>query len=327
MLSATKEIEELKDFLKAIEEGSVSLQELTTRFLQLRKKQALTWARIPRISAREEEKERSIFEGPSQKLSFDGYGQSQAPGSGLCGGGRGGSSAGGAGANNSKLIAIDALSYLKKVKDTFQSQKHKYIIFLDVMTDFKAKRIDTVGVIARVKFLFKWHPRLIHGFNTFLPNGYEITLRDEDAVPKKTTEIEEAISFVNKIKARFQNDDHVYKSFLDLLNMYRKERKGINEVYHEVAVLFNDNLDLLDEFTRFLPNSFGKGFAFCEKVKERVRSPADYRELLKCLHIYSTGVLTKNELQSLVAELLGKYPDLVEGFNELLERYELVGKS
>lgn len=36
------------------------------------------------------------------------------------------------------------------------------------------------------------------------------------------------------MQKRFQNDDHVYKSFLDILNMYRKEHKGINEVYHEV---------------------------------------------------------------------------------------------
>ncbi|PHU25810.1 hypothetical protein BC332_04142 [Capsicum chinense] len=124
------------------------------------------------------------------------YGQSQAPGSGLGGGGRGGSSVGEAGANNPKLTAIDALSYLKEVKGTFQSQKHKYSIFLDVLRDFKATRIDTVGVIARVKFLFKGQLRLILGFNTFLPNGYEITLRDEDRSPKKTTEFEEAISFV-----------------------------------------------------------------------------------------------------------------------------------
>ncbi|KAF3622535.1 putative paired amphipathic helix protein Sin3-like 1-like [Capsicum annuum] len=313
------------------------------------------------------------FKRPTTSSIGESYGQSQAPGSGLGGGGGGGSSAGGAGANNPKLTAVDALSYLKEVKGTFQSQKYKYNIFLDVLRDFKAKRIDTVGVMARVKFLFKGHPRLILGFNTFLPNGYEITLRDEDESPKKTTEFEEAISFVNKIKARFQSDVHVYKSFLDLLNMYRKERKGINEVYHEVAVLFNDHPDLLDEFSRFLPRtsgtaenrdrrthdedykepdnenkgdqskqrqtdkmkylpevedvlkySCGKGFTFCEKVKERVGSPTDYQEFLKCFHIYSTGVISGNELQSLVAELLVKYPDLVEGFNELLECYERV---
>lgn len=56
-----------------------------------------------------------------------------------------------------------------------------------------------MGVIARVKELFKGHNNLIIGFNTFLPKGYEITL-DEDEVPPKKVEFEEAISFVNKIK-------------------------------------------------------------------------------------------------------------------------------
>lgn len=39
------------------------------------------------------------------------------------------------------------------------------------------------------------------------------------------------ILFVQK---RFEHDEHVYKSFLDILNMYRKENKDINEVYAEV---------------------------------------------------------------------------------------------
>lgn len=64
-------------------------------------------------------------------------------------------------------------------------------------------RTDTVGVIARVKELFKGHNNLIFGFNTFLPKGYEITLDDDEAPPqKKTVEFQEAISFVNKIKVK-----------------------------------------------------------------------------------------------------------------------------
>lgn len=39
------------------------------------------------------------------------------------------------------------------------------------------------------------------------------------------------------MQKRFQNDEHVYKSFLDILNMYRKEHKDINEVYSEVICL------------------------------------------------------------------------------------------
>ena len=36
------------------------------------------------------------------------------------------------------------------------------------------------------------------------------------------------------LQKRFQSDEHVYKSFLDILNMYRKEHKDINAVYDEV---------------------------------------------------------------------------------------------
>lgn len=63
-------------------------------------------------------------------------------------------------------------------------------------------RVDTAGVIQRVKDLFKGHRDLILGFNTFLPKGYEITLPLDDEQPphKKPVEFEEAISFVNKIK-------------------------------------------------------------------------------------------------------------------------------
>lgn len=132
-------------------------------------------------------------------------------------------------------------------------------------------RIDTVGVIARVKQLFKGHRDLILGFNTFLPKGYAITCPLEDETPpqkKKPVQFEEAINFVGKIKViksriltyfdvisfhfpalyvdflfsflymqtRFEGDNHVYKSFLEILNLYRKENKSISEVYREVCL-------------------------------------------------------------------------------------------
>ena len=44
------------------------------------------------------------------------------------------------------------------------------------MKDFKSSKVDTYGVIERVKTLFKGHQHLILGFNTFLPDGYKIEL-------------------------------------------------------------------------------------------------------------------------------------------------------
>ncbi|KAK9272549.1 hypothetical protein L1049_002922 [Liquidambar formosana] len=388
----------------------------------------------------------SQFKRPVCATRAEAYGQPQIPGGG--------------GAAAQKLTTNDALTYLKEVKDMFQDQREKYDQFLEVMKDFKAQRTDTAGVILRVKELFKGHNNLILGFNTFLPKGYEITLAEDETPPKKTVEFDEAINFVNKIKKRFQNDEQVYKRFLDILNMYRKEHKGITEVYQEVAALFDDHPDLLEEFTRFLPdtsatpstqhvpygrNSFqryderssamptlrqmhtdkqrcrrdriinshadrdlsvdrpdldddkamlkvhkeqrkraekenrdrrtrdqddrepehdigrdfnlqrlpekrkpsrkvegfgvnpnmaseddknalksmyNQEFNFCEKVKERLCNSDDYQAFLKCLNIYSTEIITRSELQSLVADLLGKYPDLMDGFNEFLEHCE-----
>ncbi|KAD4385892.1 hypothetical protein E3N88_26061 [Mikania micrantha] len=46
---------------------------------------------------------------------------------------------------------------------------------------------------------------------------------------------------------RFQNDDHVYKFVLNILNMYRKENKGINEVYLQTFALEDKLQKILSE--------------------------------------------------------------------------------
>lgn len=70
------------------------------------------------------------------------------------------------------------------------------------LCSFLVHRIDTTGVIARVKELFKGHRELILGFNTFLPKGHEIRDENEPNPIKKPVEFEEAINFVNKIKVK-----------------------------------------------------------------------------------------------------------------------------
>ena len=112
-----------------------------------------------------------------------------------------------------------------------------------------ARRIDTLGVIERVKVLFDGHRDLILGFNTFLPRGYEIRMDDEvprvhhpgmqvgvpQPIPQPPPhrgpiEFDQAINYVNKIKMRFAREERVYKAFLEILNTYRKGLKTINHV-------------------------------------------------------------------------------------------------
>jgi histone deacetylase complex regulatory component SIN3 len=88
--------------------------------------------------------------------------------------------------------------------------------------------------------------------------------RQPSRPPEKKQQIDfnQAIQFVNKIKARFTEDAEVYKRFLEILQTYSKDNRnqsfGIKEVYEQVAELFKDQPDLLSEFTHFLPDQTGQ---------------------------------------------------------------------
>uniref|UniRef100_A0A8C2BJ30 Paired amphipathic helix protein Sin3a n=1 Tax=Cyprinus carpio TaxID=7962 RepID=A0A8C2BJ30_CYPCA len=189
----------------------------------------------------------------------------------------------------------DALSYLDQVKLQFGSHPQVYNDFLDIMKEFKSQSIDTPGVISRVSQLFKGHPDLIMGFNTFLPPGYKIEVQTNDLVNVTTpgqihhitphgisnnqpVEFNHAISYVNKIKNRFQGQPNIYKSFLEILHKYQKEQRNAKEaggsytpalteqeVYAEVAQLFKNQEDLLSEFGQFLPDANSSVVSLIEK--------------------------------------------------------------
>ncbi|XP_026540908.1 paired amphipathic helix protein Sin3a [Notechis scutatus] len=65
------------------------------------------------------------------------------------------------------------------VSETMQSATG---IQYSVTPSYQVKSIDTPGVISRVSQLFKGHPDLIMGFNTFLPPGYKIEVQTNDMV-------------------------------------------------------------------------------------------------------------------------------------------------
>lgn len=70
-------------------------------------------------------------------------------------------------------------------------------------------RIDTPGVIERVSALFRGHPALISGFNTFLPPGYRIECSVDEqernlikvTTPSGTTTINESEPLVLKVES------------------------------------------------------------------------------------------------------------------------------
>ncbi|KFZ12049.1 hypothetical protein V501_04409 [Pseudogymnoascus sp. VKM F-4519 (FW-2642)] len=81
-------------------------------------------------------------------------------------------------------------------------------------------------------------------------------------------EFNHAISYVNKIKNRFQDKPEIYKQFLEILQTYQRESKPIQDVYAQVTTLFGTAPDLLEDFKQFLPESAAQAKAAAAKAAE-----------------------------------------------------------
>ncbi|KAK8643542.1 hypothetical protein V6N13_012833 [Hibiscus sabdariffa] len=187
-----------------------------------------------------------------------------------------------------------ALEFLDTVKQRFHEKMEKYYDFVQVIKDFKNQRTDTDGFVATVKELFEGQRDLILGFNIFLPQGFRIPLPpgDKRVQPTEKEHYLKITNFMSKVKAKFQGDDHVYQSFLDII--LRKENNSVStaEVHQQVAALFEDHPDLVLEFTSLLSGS-NRYASSGRNTKSRDRSsaipsmhdvPADKKDTTTTLH-------------------------------------------
>ncbi|KAI0687713.1 hypothetical protein BC835DRAFT_1376116 [Cytidiella melzeri] len=203
---------------------------------------------------------------------------------------------------NRPLDVSDALGYLDRVKAQFVEQSEVYNHFLDIMKDFKSQIIDTPGVIDRVSSLFRGHPILIQGFNTFLPAGYRIDCvwdDDGDYITVTTPSgirrqaIGEPLSMAEPMQQ------------LGAPNlMYTQRRAGEEPSKHQ-----------LDD-----------ALSYVHKVKSRYKDsqPAKYAKFLKILNPIPTAssVLTEEDVLAEVSKLFKDDEEIVTGFRQfLLDRH------
>jgi len=141
----------------------------------------------------------------------------------------------------------EAIAYVEAVKNEFQDEIEKYDEFLNVMMDFKALRIDTSGVIARLKDLFKGHRNLILGFNIFVPKGSEL---DYGIDPFGV--LEEAKAYVNAVKVEFEYEREKYDEFVKVIKDCKAERIDTKGLATRVKELFKGHTNLMLGFNTFL---------------------------------------------------------------------------
>ncbi|KAK9393848.1 paired amphipathic helix protein Sin3a [Crotalus adamanteus] len=247
-----------------------------------------------------------------------------------------------------RLKVEDALSYLDQVKLQFGSQPQVYNDFLDIMKEFKSQSIDTPGVISRVSQLFKGHPDLIMGFNTFLPPGYKIEVQTNDMPtvsnrsPRRSpsTRLNPRHNLLPpqrsqhrsrhpaKISKPSQLQAHTPTSQQAPPIPYASPRSPPVQPHTPVTISLGTTPSLQNN----QPVEFNHAINYVNKIKNRFQGQPDiYKAFLEILHTYQkeqrnakeaggnyTPALTEQEVYAQVARLFKNQEDLLSEFGQFL---------
>uniref|UniRef100_A0A8C4I3A4 Paired amphipathic helix protein Sin3a n=1 Tax=Dicentrarchus labrax TaxID=13489 RepID=A0A8C4I3A4_DICLA len=247
-----------------------------------------------------------------------------------------------------RLKVEDALSYLDQVKLQFGNQPQVYNDFLDIMKEFKSQSIDTPGVINRVSQLFKGHPDLIMGFNTFLPPGYKIEVQTNDLVNVTTpgqihyiTPHGISVQNIPVSGASSQPVSHPQHQSLPQspahtptsqpnpsIPSYASPRSPSVQSHTPVSSTPSGGPPLQNN----QPVEFNHAINYVNKIKNRFQGQPDiYKAFLEILHTYQkeqrnakeaggnyTPALTEQEVYTQVARLFKNQEDLLSEFGQFL---------
>ncbi|KAG2312962.1 hypothetical protein Bca52824_024519 [Brassica carinata] len=131
----------------------------------------------------------------------------------------------------------DVREYLQIVMNKFPDNREIYDKITKLLKDLRLARVRSTynDVISKVSRLFKGHKDLLL-----------------DQTQRRKPEFRDAVEFLNKVKERLK-DEHAYKSFTEILQMFKENKKTITEVHHEVLYALRDHQDLRVDFAAFLP--------------------------------------------------------------------------
>lgn len=204
------------------------------------------------------------------------------------------------------LNVKDALSYLDQVKIQFFNQADVYNNFLDIMKDFKSQAIDTPGVIDRVSTLFRGHPNLIQGFNTFLPPGYRIecSLDPSDPNPIRVTT---PTGTTTTTKSDWQSEDF---QAADIASQQQAQHQQQQQQAQgqPPSGQGDGNTDQMNH-----------AITYVNKIKTRFANQPDiYKQFLEILQTYQREQKPIAEVYEQVTSLFSSSPDLLDDFKQFL---------
>ena len=168
-----------------------------------------------------------------------------------------------------------AIKFVNKIKKRFTSDTDVYKKFLEILQNYSKMQRSPYGikeVYAKVSDLFKDQPDLLQEFKHFLPD----VRGDANAVDSAQTAQSKASKKSQQAKRA------------------ASKRKAKKEREKEKA----------QQVTPALTKS-EKGFF--QTIKQALKNDELYHEILKCLHLYTEDLISRDEMLTLLEELFGRH--------------------
>ncbi|XP_010501575.1 PREDICTED: paired amphipathic helix protein Sin3-like 5 [Camelina sativa] len=242
-----------------------------------------------------------------------------------------------------KPTNVDAISYVRSVREAFHDEPAKYREFIMLMKDYN-RGVGLNSVIAKVEELLKDHRNLLLGFSIFLPDGATITIPPEADKARSTpsTPIKEDLdSYLTAVKEAFHDDPRKYDVFSKVLcyiiqhGLLSISGGGIESLEH----LLKDHQNLLLRLNNFIPaetqrilhqraesddNKRKRIAGFIGKLKARFQGDGRsvYESFTEILKMYQEGNKSGNEFYKEFFELVQGHEDLAMDFSEIFKSFK-----
>ncbi|OAC99893.1 hypothetical protein MUCCIDRAFT_41718, partial [Mucor lusitanicus CBS 277.49] len=180
--------------------------------------------------------------------------------------------------------------------------------------------IDTPGVIERVSTLFKGHPTLISGFNTFLPPGYRIECSTDPREPDLITVT--TPSGVTTTTGGSASRMHMEAENSASMHGHPQQQQQQHQHHHQPAPPPPPPLHPTQSSApteKRSPVEFNHAINYVNKIKNRFSGdPEVYKQFLEILQTYQKDQKPIQEVYAHVQFLFNGAPDLLDEFKQFL---------
>ena len=196
--------------------------------------------------------------------------------------------------------------------------------------------IDTPGVIDRVSSLFRAHPNLIHGFNTFLPPGYSLEPTNNPADPVRVSTPRDRpyphhAAHVSEAKVGGYygaREEPQYTPSLPPISSlgsgaphYTPQMAGASNIINSMnpPPASSAPAPRSESIRPRAPVEFNHAISYVNKIKNRYASePETYKQFLEILQAYQKEQKPIQEVYTQVQILFKGAPDLLDEFKQFL---------